>query len=482
MLGVTADDRGLWLLSSHRRDRRSLVRLDLRTGAETLVHEHPSLDVERVLMSERARAPLAAITYPGRQAIHFFDRALEEDLERLRGGRPTGLHILSVDRDERWMTVEAFTEKGGEYYLVDRRTKEQTLVRRSQMLTFADSLAIMEPITVAARDGVRLHGYLTRPPGYRAPGPLVLVVHGGHWARDYWEYNPGIQFLANRGYAVLQVNYRGSTGYGRAFRELAVGEYAGKMHDDLIDAARWAVQAGVADPQRLAIYGGSYGGYAALVGMTFTPDVFACGVAIVAVSNWVSMYESAPPYWKLTWVPRFHKYVGDPRRPEDRRRLEEKSPLFKAHQVRRPILMIHGAQDSRVSVRESEQMVAALRQAGKDVRYITFPDEGHRRQYGNWRNAVRHYAEVEDFLAGCWAGGVGRAERSPLSQLRPSAWRPKASAATSQARAAWCEAAWASRWKRCSGSESTMARAPPASNSRLTACTQSRLTKALSRR
>jgi dipeptidyl aminopeptidase/acylaminoacyl peptidase len=318
--------------------------------------------------------------------------------------RPTGQHIMSIDDEERLVTVEVFTEKGYESHLIDRRTGQRTVVGRSQMLAFADALGTTEPVTLTARDGVRLHGYLTRPPDYRAPGPLVLVVHGGHWTRDYWGYSSPIQFLANRGYAVLQVNYRGSTGYGRAFRELAVGQYGRKMHDDLIDAVHWAVQAGIADRQRVAIYGGSYGGYAALVGMTFTPEVFACGVAVVAVSNWVSLYETAPPYWKLQWVPLFHKYVGDPRRPEDRRRLEAISPLFKADQARRPILMIHGAADSRVSVRESEQMVAALRRAGKEVHYVTFPDEGHRRQYGNWRNTVRHYAEVEDFLAGCLGG------------------------------------------------------------------------------
>ena len=261
-----------------------------------------------------------------------------------------------------------------------------------------------EPIALTARDGLRLHGYLTRPPGYVAPGPMVLLVHGGHWARDYWGYSSVVQFLANRGYAVLQVNYRGSTGYGRAFRELAVGEYAGKMHDDLIDAVRWAVRAGVADPGRVAIYGGSYGGYASLVGMTFTPTEFACGVAIVGISNLVTFYETVPPYWRLGVMPLLHKYVGDPARPEDRRRLEAKSPLFKAHQVEHPLLIIHGAMDTRVNVRESEQMVAALKQAGKDVRYVVFPDEGHRRDYGNWRNALRHYAEVEEFLAGCLGG------------------------------------------------------------------------------
>jgi len=160
---------------------------------------------------------------------------------------------------------------------------------------------------------------------------------------------------------------------------------------------RWAVRAGVADPARVAIYGGSYGGYASLVGMTFTPTEFACGVAIVGISNLVTFYETVPPYWRLGVMPLLHKYVGDPARPEDRRRLEAKSPLFKAHQVEHPLLIIHGAMDTRVNVRESEQMVAALKQAGKDVRYVVFPDEGHRRDYGNWRNALRHYAEVEEF-------------------------------------------------------------------------------------
>ncbi len=412
MLGVTADDRGLWLLSSRGRDRLSLVRVDLATGAETLVHEDPRRDLEWAIMSERSRSPVAVVTYPGRQAIHFFDPTLEADLQILRREVPTGLHISGFGADERLVTAQVFTEKGYENYLVDRRTKERRFLGRHQMVQFADALATTEPIALTARDGVRLHGYLTRPPGYVAPGPMVLLVHGGHWFRDYWGYSSVVQFLANRGYVVLQVDYRGSTGYGRAFRELAVGEYAGKMHDDLIDAVRWAVMAGVADPARVAIYGASYGGYASLVGMTFTPDAFACGVAIVGISNLVTFYETVPPYWKLGVMPLLHKYVGDPARPEDRRRLEEKSPLFKAHQVQRPLLIIHGAKDARVNVRESEQMVAALTQAGKDVRYVVFPDEGHRRDYGNWRNALRHYSEVEDFLAGCLGGRTsGQARR-----------------------------------------------------------------------
>jgi len=274
-------------------------------------------------------------------------------------------------------------------------------------MTFADALGTTEPIVFDARDGVRLHGYLTRPPGFRAPGPMVLHVHGGHWARDYWGYDRVVQLLANRGYAVLQVNYRGSTGYGRRFRELAVGEYAGKMHDDVIDGVRWAVARGLADPARVAIYGGSYGGYSALVGMTFTPTVFACGVSVVGMSNLTTLFENVPPHWKLGYVPLFLKYVGDPSRPEDRARLEAKSPLFRAQDAQRPILIIHGARDERVKLRESEQMVEALRRAGKDVRFVVFPDEGHRRDYGNWRNALRHYREVELFLGECLGSRVG---------------------------------------------------------------------------
>ena len=414
MLGVTPDDHGLWLLSSRGRDRLSLVRVDLATGAETLVHDDPQVDLEWAIMSGRTRTPLAVVSYPGRQAIHFLDAPLQTDLELLRHDTPTGVHILSLDDAERFVTAEVFTEKGYENYLVDRRAKEKRLLGRSQTVQFADALGTTEPVTLTARDGLRLHGYLTRPPGFVAPGPMVLLVHGGHWFRDYWGYSSLVQVLANRGYAVLQVNYRGSTGYGRAFRELAVGEYAGKMHDDLIDAVRWAVASGVAEPTRVAIYGGSYGGYASLVGMTFTPTAFACGVAIVAISNLVTFYETVPPYWQVGVMPLFHKYVGDPSRPDDRRRLEAKSPLFKAHRVERPLLIIHGARDTRVNVRESDQMVRALRQARKDVRYVVFPDEGHLRTYGNWRNTMRHYTEVENFLAGCLGG---RRSSSPLSPM-----------------------------------------------------------------
>lgn len=416
MLGVTPDDAGLWLLSSRNRERRALVRVDLATGAETVVHEHPDVDVDGVTVDRVTGQPVAAFVVPDYPVTHFFRPELAAAVAPLAQPSPFGSRILSLDDRGRRATVQRFTERGSEYFLVEPGT-EPVRLGRSESMAFAGELGTMEPVVIRARDGERLPGYLTRPLGYRAPGPMVLHVHGGHWARDRWGYASAIQFLANRGYAVLQVNYRGSTGYGRRFKELAVGEYAGKMHDDLIDGVRWAVAAGIADPARVAIYGGSYGGYSALVGMTFTPDVFACGVSSVGMSNLVTLLESAPPHWKL-WMPLFHKYVGDPSRPEDRARLEAKSPLFRARDAQRPILIIHGANDQRVKLRESEQMVEALQREGKDVRFVVFSDEGHSRSYGNWRNLMRHYREVEVFLGQCLGGRVGPAPRGNTEFLR----------------------------------------------------------------
>jgi dipeptidyl aminopeptidase/acylaminoacyl peptidase len=198
---------------------------------------------------------------------------------------------------------------------------------------------------------------------------------------------------------VLQINYRGSTGYGRTFKEAAVGEFAGKMHEDLIDGVEWAIAKGIADRTRVCIYGWSYGGYSALVGLTFTPEMFACGVDVVGMSNLVTLLETAPPYWKLTALPMFRKYVGDPSRPEDRQRMQAKSPLFRADQVTRPLLVVHGANDARVKRQKSDQMAAALRQAGQDVDYLLIADEGPGSNYGNYHNRLRLYQAVEEFLA-----------------------------------------------------------------------------------
>ncbi len=205
-----------------------------------------------------------------------------------------------------------------------------------------------------------------------------------------------LHFFANLGYAVLQVNYRGSTGYGRKFEEAAIGEFAGKMHTDLIDAVNWAIQQGIADPARIGIFGRSYGGYATLVGMTFTPELFACGVDICGMSNLMSLLESVPEYWK-PWMAHFHRYVGNPENPEDIARMKQKSPLFKTSQIQRPLLIVQSGNDVRVRQQESDQIVKAAKANGKDVEYLVLPDEGHFIQH--WQNQLIYLRRVEDFFA-----------------------------------------------------------------------------------
>jgi dipeptidyl aminopeptidase/acylaminoacyl peptidase len=260
------------------------------------------------------------------------------------------------------------------------------------------ALAPMRFVEVTARDGLVIPCYLTLPVGVEPKGlPLVLQVHGGPWARDRWGLHPVVQHYANRGYAVLQVNYRGSTGFGKRHTLLARREFAGKMHDDLVDAVRWAIAEGIADEKRVAITGGSYGGYATLVGLTFTPEVFACGISVVGPSNLVSLVESFPPYWRPNMVNTWFAYVGDPAVPADRADMEARSPLLKVDRVRAPLLVGQGANDPRVTRKESDQMVEALRARGLDVEYIVFDDEGH--GFARPENRLAFAAASEAFLA-----------------------------------------------------------------------------------
>jgi len=397
VLSFSRDKKGLWLTSNRGRDRIALVRLDIETGKENLIYEDPQVDVQTVIGSYLTKKPLLAMSYPNYPKIHFFDSELKADLNPFQQQGMVGLKIMSRDNQERLLTFSVYTDKGVDYYLFDRNNRKKVLLDRHAIFPYANLLSIMQPISFKSRDGLTLHGYLTLPKGTSGKKlPLVLHVHGGPWRRDYWGYRSTVQFLANRGYAVLQINYRGSTGYGRAFTEAAVGEFAGKMHNDLIDGVQWAIQQGIADPQKIGIYGGSYGGYATLVGLTFTPDTFACGVDIFGMSNLVSLLESVPKYWK-PWMTYLYKYVGNPNNPEDRRRMEAKSPLFRVAQIKRPLLIAQGGNDPRVKKKESDQIVSALRKTGKEVEYIFFPDEGH--GFRHWKNRLVFYRKVEDFLA-----------------------------------------------------------------------------------
>jgi dipeptidyl aminopeptidase/acylaminoacyl peptidase len=255
-------------------------------------------------------------------------------------------------------------------------------------------LVEMKPISYRSRDGLTMHGYLTLPRGGGKNLPLIVNPHGGPWARDEWTYNSEVQFLANRGYAVLQVNFRGSTGYGREFWEASFKQWGKKMQDDVSDGVAYAIREGIADPKRVAIYGASYGGYATLAGLAFTPELYACGVDYVGVSNLFTFLKTIPPYWK-PMLDMLHEMVGHPER--DKALLEEASPVMHAGKIRAPLLIAQGAKDPRVNVDESDQMVAALKKRGVDVEYLLKENEGH--GFLNEENRFEFYEAMERFFA-----------------------------------------------------------------------------------
>jgi dipeptidyl aminopeptidase/acylaminoacyl peptidase len=253
-------------------------------------------------------------------------------------------------------------------------------------------------VTVPSRDGLDLHSYLTLPVGVPPRDlPLVLVVHGGPWTRDAWMYTPAVQLLANRGYAVLQVNFRGSSGYGKAFQKAAIGQFAGKMHDDLIDGVNWAVEQGYADPDRVAIFGGSYGGYATLVGVTFTPDVFAAAIDYVGISDLSNFMRTLPEIARPHLANNWHLFVGNPDDPDQLADMLARSPITKVDQIRTPLLVVQGANDIRVVQAESDNLVEALRARGVEVEYMVKQDEGH--GFLNPENVIEMFEAVDQFLA-----------------------------------------------------------------------------------
>jgi dipeptidyl aminopeptidase/acylaminoacyl peptidase len=360
------------------------------------VFEDPRYDVTEVRLHPDTNEPQVALVLRERMAYAVLDDALDDDVERLRSLERGDLVFADHDDlDRTWLV--GFTADDGpvRYYAYDRGTTEAEFLFEHQPALSRYELARMEPFSFHARDGLEVHGYLTFPPGGERDGlPTVLNVHGGPWTRDTWGYNPEAQWLANRGYLCVQVNYRGSTGYGKAFVNAGDREWGRQMHHDLIDAVDWIVGRGFADPGRIAIYGGSYGGYAALVGAAFTPDVFRCAVDIVGPSNLKTLIESIPPYW-APLVAQFHTRIGDPATEEEL--LWERSPLSRAGDIRIPLLIAQGANDPRVKQAESEQIVAALRDKGIPHEYLVFEDEGH--GFAKPENRLRFYAAAERFLA-----------------------------------------------------------------------------------
>ena len=401
------DGQRLWMVSNHGdRDLAALVLLDIATGQEQVVESDPQneVDLSGASFSDRTDSLLATVYAADTVRIYPKTEAFARDLARLRQIHRGTPSVSSMTTDERtWVVSFNSPTDPGATYVYNRDTGEARFLFRPRPWLVPEQLADMQPVEFQARDGMTVHGYLTTPRGVQ-PGnlPLVLLVHGGPWARDYWGYQPEVQFLANRGYAVLQINYRGSTGYGKRFYNAAVKQFGRAMHDDLIDGVRWAVQQGIADPQRVGIYGGSYGGYATLVGMTFTPEVFACGVDYVGPSSLITLIESFPAYWRPFLEGTWFRFVGDPADPATAEDLRARSPLFFVDRIQDPLLIVQGANDPRVTKREADQLAIALRDRGVPVRYIIAENEGHGFQNPNNRLAL--YRSMETFFASCLNG------------------------------------------------------------------------------
>jgi dipeptidyl aminopeptidase/acylaminoacyl peptidase len=410
-IGLSRDGATFYMCGSPDGDTGALLAVDVASGKETVIAQDPKYDMEDVFVHPFTRAIQAVSFYREKLEWQVLDSGVAGDfavLAKLHKGEFTVVHppyyspmlpSSSLGRrdleDKTWIVSYETDDRSIDHYAYDRSSKSATLLFRERPKLESLRLASVQPISYESRDGLTIHGYLTLPVGVPAKNlPAVLLVHGGPWSRDRWGYSEALQWLANRGYAVLQVNYRGSTGYGRKFVAAGFKEWGGKMHDDLVDGVHWLVQEGIADPKRIAIMGASYGGYATLVGLTFTPDLFAAGVSRVGISSLISQNENAPAYWK-PWAPRWAMYVGDPKTEQEL--LKSRSPIFFVDRIKAPLLIAHGRNDVRVVAGESEQMVEAMRNANKAVEYVVYGDEGHRMVRAE--NRLHFYAKAEEFLA-----------------------------------------------------------------------------------
>jgi dipeptidyl aminopeptidase/acylaminoacyl peptidase len=392
----TEDGKTLYVTDNHKADTIRLLKLDVVSAEQEVVASDPQYDVAGVLAHPTKHVVQAVSFNKDKVVWKVLDPDIAPDFAALAKLRPGQFKVVSRDLpDQHWLA--AYTTDNGPiyYYTYDRTTRKGRFLFSHQPKLERLPLAPMQPISFKARDGLTIHGYLTVPVGVAAKNlPTVLLVHGGPWARDSWGFSSMVQWLANRGYAVLQVNYRGSTGYGKKFLNSGNREWAGKMHDDLIDGVNWLVKKGVANPKKIAIVGGSYGGYATLVGLSFTPDVFACGVDIVGPSNLVSLLKTIPPYWG-PMKGLFTKRVGDLEKEPDF--LKSRSPLFRVDKIKAPLLIGQGANDPRVKQAESDQIYNALKKAGRPVEYVIYKDEGH--GFARPENRLHFYAIAEAFLA-----------------------------------------------------------------------------------
>ena len=397
----TFDNKNLYVLSNIGRDKTALVEYNLADLKESEpLYENPNYDLSGASYSKKRKVLTACVYVGAKTEKHFFDEETKlrnEKLETLLKGYEFG--TSSVTKDETKRIIRTYSDRSlGAYYIYDDETGKLDKIADVSPWIDEKNMAAVYPISYTSRDGLTINGYLTLPVGYTMDNaknlPVVVNPHGGPWARDHWGFNPEIQFLSNRGYAVLQMNFRGSTGYGKEFWKSSFKQWGQTMQDDITDGAEWLIEKGIADKNRIAIYGGSYGGYATLQGLVKNPDLYACGVDYVGVSNLFTFLQTIPPYWEL-YLKSMYEMVGDP--VKDSSMMAENSPAFNAEKIKAPLFIAQGANDPRVNKAESDQMVAALKAQGVEVEYMVKDNEGH--GFHNQENQFDFYRAMETFLA-----------------------------------------------------------------------------------
>ncbi len=391
------DNRNIYCYSDLGRDKGAFVLYDPQKDEELeVVFETDEVDVGSLAYSRKREVLTYASYVTDKTHRHFFDPETEKMYQHLEEQLPGyEISVVSMNREENIFIVNASSDRTkGSYYLYDLDNNELTFITEIAPWLNEEHMANMKPIQYTSRDGLTIHGYLTLPVGMKHKNlPIVVNPHGGPWARDYWGFNPEVQFLANRGYGVLQMNFRSSTGYGKEFWQKGFGEWGRTMQDDISDGVQWLIGEGIGDPDKIAIYGASYGGYAVLAGMTLTPELYCCGVDYVGVANMFTFMNTIPPYWEPLRA-MFYEMVGDP--VKDSVRLAEISPVQHVDNIRAPIFIAQGARDPRVNKDESDQMVKALRDRGIEVEYMVKENEGH--GFYEQQNQFDFYNAMIEFL------------------------------------------------------------------------------------